>query len=246
MMNRKSWGVLLAVVLGVIGTLVLVAYVRDAKDRAVAGEKQVDVLVASERVAAGTAAENLNSATKSERVPAKVRADDAVTSLKSVAGLVTTTDLVPGEQLLRSRFTEPGQVAKGVGEVKLPVGDVEITLSLEPERAVGGLIRPGDKVAVFGSVDSLSTTSANGTTTNEPATSLLVHQVLVSNVQFEDRPNEPSRDETKTVAPTVNVLVTLAVDDPTAEKVLFFAEHGKVWLGAEQKDLVATSAGTAP
>lgn len=245
-MTRKSWGVLLAVVLGVVGTLVLVAYVRDAKDRAVAGEKRVDVLVASENVNAGTAAEDLHSSTKNERVPAKVRADDAVTNLKSVSGLVTATDLVPGEQLLRSRFTEPGQVAKGVGEVKLPVGFVEITLSLEPERAVGGLIRPGDKVAVFGSVDALSTTSADNSTTSEPATSLLVHNVLVTNVQFEDRPNEPSRDETKTVAPTVNLLVTLGVDDPTAEKILFFAEHGKVWLGAEQKDVVATSSGAAP
>jgi pilus assembly protein CpaB len=245
-MNRKSWGVLLAVVLGVVGTIVLVAYVRDAKDRAVAGEKLVDVLVASEPVTAGTAAEDLSSATKTERVPAKVRAEDAVTSLKAVAGLVTATDLVSGEQLLRSRFTEPGQVAKGVGEVKLPVGFVEITLSLEPQRAVGGLIRPGDKVAVFGSVDALTATSADNTTTTEAGTSLLEHGVLVTNVQFEDRPNEPARDETKTVAPTVDVLVTLGVNDATAENILFFAEHGKVWLGAEQKDAVATSSGAAP
>ena len=244
-MNRRSWGVVLAVVLGVVGTLVLVAYVRDAKDNAVAGEKRVKVLVTSKAVAAGTAAENLRSATKSERVPAKVRPAGAVTNLRSVAGLVTATDLVSGEQLLRARFVSPGQVAKGVGTVKLPRGFVEITLSLEPERAVGGLIRPGDTVAVFGSVDAL-TAAADTTTTNKAATSLLVHKVLVTNVQFEDRANEPSMDETQTVAPTVNLLVTLGVDDPTAENILFFAEHGKVWLGAEQKDVVATSPGTAP
>jgi pilus assembly protein CpaB len=244
-MNRKPLGILLAVVLGLVGTFVLVAYVRDAEDRALAGERLVDVLVASKPVAAGTAAESLRSVTTSERVPAKVRAQGAVTSLKSLSGLVTTTDMVAGEQVVRARFIEPGQVAKGVGEVKLPLGYVEITLSLEPQRAVGGLIRPGDKVAVFGSVDALTVALPKGQA-NATATSLLAHQVLVSNVQFENRANEPSRNETKTVAPTVNLLVTLAVDDATAEQILFYAEHGNVWLAAEQKDLTAASTGTTP
>lgn len=244
-MNRRSVGIVIAVLLGLAGTLVLVGYVRGAENRAVAGEKLVHVLVASKSVAAGTAAEDLRSATTSERVPAKVRPDGAVTSLKSLTGLVTATNLVSGEQLLRPRFVSPGQVTKGVGEVKLPSGFVEVTLSLEPERAVGGLIRPGDRVVVFGSVDT-GTTSPTNDGTAVAATSLVAHQVLVTNIQFQDRANEPSRDQTKTVAPTVNLLVTLGLDDATAQKVLFFAERGKVWLGAEQKDVVGTTTSTAP
>jgi hypothetical protein len=66
---------------------------------------------------------------------------------------------------------------------------------------------------------------------------VLAHQVLVTNVQVEDRSGEPSRDETQTVAPTKNLLVTVAVDDATAAKVLAFAADDNVWLGAEQANL---------
>src|SRR5437870_5352888 len=138
-MNRRAMGIVAAVVLGAVGTFVLVAYVRDAKDSAVADERLVPVIVASREIPAGTPAEDLGRMTKSERVPAKVRAGGAVTKLKGLRGLVTATDLVRGEELLRARFSTPERVTKGVGEVKVPVGFVEITLSLEPQRAVGGL-----------------------------------------------------------------------------------------------------------
>ena len=172
--------------------------------------------------------------TEHERIPQKVRGDGAVTSLREVKGLVTATELVPGEVLLRPRFATPGAVTKGVGEVKVPRGHVEITLSLEPARAVGGLIKPGSRVVAIGT----ATTGADGA---ELVGGVVAHQVLVTNVQVEDETGEPSRDETQTVAPTRNLLVTLAVDDVTAARILAYAQDDSVWLGAEQ----ATVAGAA-
>jgi pilus assembly protein CpaB len=233
-MSRRMIGVIAAVVLGAIGTFVLTAYVRDAEDRAVAGERVVKVIVASSRVDAGTAAEDLGSVTTTERVPAKVRGDGAITDLSEVKGMVTATDLVPGEVLLKDRFASPGQLTRGVGEVKVPVGNMEVTLSLEPQRAVGGLIKPGDRVVVIGTPGS----SANDAGIES---GVLAHQVLVTNVQVEDRSGEPSRDETQTVAPTKNLLVTLAVDDATAAKILAFAADGNAWLGAEQANLAGSA-----
>jgi hypothetical protein len=66
---------------------------------------------------------------------------------------------------------------------------------------------------------------------------VLAHQVLVTNVQIEESNGEPSRDETQTKAPTKNLLVTIALDDASAAKVLAFAADDNVWLGAEQADL---------
>ena len=66
-------------------------------------------------------------------------------------------------------------------------------------------------------------------------------QVLVTNLQLEDRSGEPSRDQTHTVAPTKNLLVTIAVDDGTAAKVLAFAADDNVWLGAEPADLAGST-----
>jgi pilus assembly protein CpaB len=233
-MSRRMLGVIAAVVLGAVGTFVLVAYVRGAEDRAVAGERMVNVIVASSSIDAGTAAEDLGSVTESERVPEKVRSDGAITDLAEVKGLVTATDLVPGEVLLKDRFASPGQTTKGVGEVKVPRGDMEVTLSLEPQRAVGGLIKPGDRVVVVGTPGSSA--SDAGLTAG-----VLAHQVLVTNVQLEDSSGEPSRDDTQTVAPTKNILVTIALDDATAATVLAFAADDSVWLGAEQANLAGST-----
>ena len=228
-MSRRTKGVVAAVVLGALGTFVLVAYVRGAEDRAVAGEKMVDVVVASKTIDSGTAVEDLQASTSRQRVPQKIRGDGAITSLREVRGLVTATDLVPGEVLRKPRFAKPGEAQKGVGEVKIPKGYVEITLSLKPERAVGGLIKPGSRVAAIG------TMSSSGSATEDSPETLLVHQVLVTDIQIVNRNGEPSREETKSTAPTKDLLVTMAVDSETAAKILSFAENGNVWLGAEQK-----------
>jgi pilus assembly protein CpaB len=113
-MKRNRLGIIAAVVIAAIATVVLVVYVRDAKESAVAGEKLVDVVVASEAIKAGTAATDLRNATTMERIPAKTRPDGALQSLKQVEGLVTSTDLVASEVLLQDRFVSPGQVEKGV------------------------------------------------------------------------------------------------------------------------------------
>ena len=123
-----------------------------------------------------------------QRVPEKVRSEGAITDLDEVKGLVTATDLVAGEVLLKDRFASPGQVTKGVGEVKVPRGSMEVTLSLEPQKAVGGLIKPGDRVVVIG------TPGSSASDAGLPA-GVLAHQVLVTNVQIEDRTGEPSRDD---------------------------------------------------
>jgi len=233
-MSRRMLGVIAAVVLGALGTFVLVAYVRDAEDRAVAGERLVDVVVATADIPANTAADDLDPVTKTEQVPAKVRADGAITSLSDVKGKVTANDLVPGEVLLADRFAAPGAVTQGVGEVKVPRGYTEITLALEPQRAVGGLIEPGDRVMVVGTPGSSPADVAI------PA-GVLAHQVMVTNVQIADRSGEPTGDETQTVAPTQDLLITLAVDDATATKILAFAAEGNVWLGAEQQELAGST-----
>jgi pilus assembly protein CpaB len=221
-------GVVAAIVAGAVGTVVLVAYVRGAEDRAVSGEKLVGVVVATHPVDVGTAADTMASLTKTEQVPAKVRPADAITSLSEVRNLVTATALVPGELLLKDRFAVSGQVSQGVGAVKIPAGDTEITLSLEPQRAVGGLVKPGGRVMVVGTPGNTPASAAD-------IAVVVAHQVLVTDVQVDTSSGQPSRDQTQTQAPTKNLLVTLAVDDLTATKVLAFADGGNVWLGAEQQ-----------
>jgi hypothetical protein len=63
---------------------------------------------------------------------------------------------------------------------------------------------------------------------------------LVTNVQVEQLPTSPGEDgagaDVPDLAPTGNLLVTLAVLPAEAEKVVFTAEHGFVWLVADDED----------
>lgn len=237
-MNRKLTGLAIAGVSALVGTLLLVGYVRSAEARALSGEELVDVLVVTEAIAAGTPAEEIAGNVVTEQVPAKVRADGAITDLDDLDGKVATVDLLPGEQLVVERF------AAEAARVGVPDGLLEVTVRLDPERAVGGTIRAGDKVAVFSSFDPFeidaSGTGAGGEGPKKTpnTTHLILHKVIVTNVQTATPVTQPKDEgdgdgDPFALAPTGNLLVTLALDADDAQRVLFTAEHGMLWLSAE-------------
>ena len=245
-MKRRIIGVVAAVVLAAVGTAVLVAYVRAAERRALAGEITVDVLVVREAIPQGATIADIARKVTAQQVPSKVRAQDALDSLDDLDGKVAAVDLVPGEQLVASRLVQPEAVV-AAGEVKVPSGLQQVSVALEPQRAVGGQVKPGDTVGFFASFDPFDIDGAvpgegsEGEKTPN-TTHLTLHKVLVTNVQVEQLPAEqPEAGDTKgkaqpDLAPTGNLLITLAVDAPAAERVVFAAEFGKVWLSAEPED----------
>jgi pilus assembly protein CpaB len=254
--KRKILGVIGALLLATIGTIALVAYVRDARDRAVAGEELVPVYRITRQVPAGTPAEEIAGFVAADTIPEKVRPDDAlvppaeeaenVDPFTVVAGLVTSVDLLPGEVLLAGRFVAPQTFEREESRiVEIPPELQEITVSLSPDRAAGGVLLPGDTVGVFASFDPFQLSSVgpveldgfllpeNGTSPN--STDLILHKVLVTRVQLEELPEveENQDDEEVQLAPKQNLLVTLAVDTRGAERIVFAAEHGFLWLSNE-------------
>lgn len=230
-MTRRLIGIVAAILLATIGTLVLVTYVRTAEDRALAGEATVNVLVVKDAIPRGTPAESLEGRVTSEKIPAKVQATGSVADLTGLEGKVTSVELIPGEQVVAQRFINP----QGLGTVDVPEGLLQVTINLEPQRALGGQIAPGDTVAVLSSfTDGQEEEQDEGAET----THVTLHKVLVTRVQSADGVQAAPADDggTQETAPPVgNLLVTLAVDAAAAERVVFSAEHGKVWLGAEPK-----------
>ena len=235
-MSRRVVGLLAALVLAGLGTLALVRYVEAAKERAVAGGTLVPVLVATEPITRGTPASEIGELVETVNVPTGVRPDDALTSVDQVRGQVAAVDLVIGEQLLASRFTSP----EVLEPPKVPPDKLRVTLSLKPERAVGGKLRVGDTVAVLASFDPFGQRGEDGNVIAN-TTHLILHKVVVAAVQAERaaggtraQPEEEGADPDATqAAPTGNLLVTLALDAPAVERVVFAAEHGRVWLSAE-------------
>ena len=221
-MRRRLLAALAALVLAATGAVVLLAYVRGADARALAGVQTVDVLVVDRPVAEGTPGEELAELVRTERLPAKAAVPGAVTDLGELAGRVATVDLQPGEQLLATRFAVPEDL--GVpGTVPAPEGAAEVSLLLEPQRAVGGRLAAGDTVGVHVSLPD--------------ATHAVLHRVLVTQVQ--GAPVAVADGEgTDTAssggaAPSASLMVTLGLRPEAVEAVVFGMEHGTVWLSLE-------------
>ena len=245
-MNKKRIGLIAAVALVGLGTLTLVRYVTSAEARALSGEELVDVLVVDQPVPAGTPASELAELLRVEAVPTKVQAAGALASLESAQNQVVSTDLVPGEQLTASRLVAPedlpqsgGRVATG-GKVTVPDGLLEVSIPLDPIRSVGGTIRPGDLVGVIVSFDAITSGDGGDGGDDDPegeeeVSGFLLHKALVTNVQGVAVP-EPTGEalaDDRPEIPTGELLVTVAVDGPSAEKLVFASQYGNIWLALE-------------
>lgn len=227
-MRRRLLAAAAALVLALVGTVVLVTYARSADQRAMAGMTTVPVLVVAEPVAAGTPAAELALLVRTEVLPAVAAVPGRVTDLADLAGQVAVSDLQPGEQLLAGRFAAPESL-QAPGTVAVPDGLAEVSVLLEPQRAVGGRLVAGDRVGVLISLET-------------PTTHATLNGVLVTQVQGAPAPaDSAAQADTETAsagspAPSASLMVTLALPVREAEQVVFGAEHGTLWLALEPAD----------
>jgi pilus assembly protein CpaB len=221
-LRRRLLAALAALVLAALGAVVLLAYVRGADARALAGVQTVDVLVVDRPVPEGTPGEELAELVRTERLPARAAVPGAVTDLDELAGRVATVDLQPGEQLLAARFAPPEDHSVP-GTVAPPEGAAEVSLLLEPQRAVGGRLAAGDTVGVHLSLDGQ---------TDAVLSRVLVTQVQGAPVAVADG-EATDTASSGGAAPSASLMVTLGLRPEAAEAVVFGMEHGTVWLSLE-------------
>lgn len=236
MTRRRLLGTIAAVLLTLFGTFVLIQYVRTAEARVLAGQEVTQVLVVDEPIPRGAPANEIRDRIRSERVSRNVLAEGSVASLDDLGNRVAAVDLVPGEQLVTDRFIEPAAL-EGSGQAQLPEGHQVVTIQLEPQRAVGGQIAAGDTVGVLASFQQAEVPDEEDPTQSlqeNATTAIILHKVLVTNVQGAPATSEDEDGEVP--VPAGALLVSLAVDAPEAERVVFAAEHGTIWLTLEPED----------
>lgn len=251
-----------AIILGVVGTFVLVSYVQNAEERALEGQELATVLVVTQPIPEGTPADSISGAVGPQELPVEAVAARAVSNLEDLVGLVASTDLVVGEQLLASRFHSPADAAVATRPEVSPEL-LQVTIPLEPARALGGRLVPGDLVSVIASFDSFNlntaepgdavaiqdvldqivvvgaATGADGTSPlqSPKATHLVIHKVLVTGIQVQNEPREsPDGATAVEYAPTGGLLITLAAHPDDIEKIVFTMEHGMLWLALENAE----------
>lgn len=224
-----------AVVLAIIGILLVFSYAQAADTRAMQKMEPVKVLVVQKPVPAGTSAEALTKLVAVEELPRTGVPESALASLEAQAGKVTSTDLVPGEQLLSERLIDPATLDVP-GSVPVPKGLQEVTFALEPQRLIGGRIVAGDTVGLFVTFKGVDTKDSAAPST----TGRVLHKVLVTSLQRAEatQATAPASPDTPNpqALPAGGMLVTVAVGDSAAAKIIYSAEHGSIWLTKEPAD----------
>lgn len=232
-------------VVAIIGTVLLFNYVQGADRRALANTETEDVLVVKQEVAAGTPASQLSQYVTTKTVPRTAVAEGVVEDLGSLGSKVTAVGLKPGEQLLSSRLVDANAFL-GPARVEVPEGLQEITVRLSIDRVVGGKVQAGDTVGVFISLGD-GASSLEGEGEGGSGTQLTFHKVLVTAVQFSSGQAAQTQGEATQASSqgalnaesqdkqtsSDSYLITFARNAVDAEKLVYAAEFGKIYLSKE-------------
>lgn len=221
-MSRRILAAIIAVVLAAIAALLVINYVSQADERAMADMSPETVLIVTDSVPEGTPAADLGDYVSADEVPAAMVVPDSLGSLDDVSGQVTTVRLYPGEQLVPGRFARPEDLEPD-DEVQAPEGYHQITVQLPTTRVIGGHLTAGDTVGFFVSA-------------GETETQLTLQKVLVTRVQGGVSVVEDD-DGAETTEPAADsLMVTLAVEATDAKLVAHAAEFHGIWLSLEPED----------
>ncbi|WP_458111589.1 Flp pilus assembly protein CpaB [Arthrobacter sp. R1-13] len=231
-----------AVVLAIVGAVLMFSYAQGADQRAVQNLEPVDVLVVKQAIPAGTPVEAIKASVAVEQLPGASVTESSLKTLDGVTGKVAAVDLVPGEQLVAERLVAPEEL-KTFGSVEVPAGLQEVSFQLEPQRVVGGRLTPGDHVGVFISMKEGGLEAKS----DKETTQLAIHKALVTAVQrapeaaaaAQPEPAasaEPTTDPRDSTLPTGSLMLTVAVNDVDAAKIIFAAEYATIWLTREPLD----------
>lgn len=140
---RRTLLLLAAVLVAAFGTSLVYLYVRGADARALGGQEIRSVLVATQTLRAGTAADALDATPRD--LPAIAVVDGAISDPKEVAGKVLTVQVVKGEQLTTAMFSaKASKVSAGQAAVSVEISDVN---------RVPALLTAGDTVDVYAKRD---------------------------------------------------------------------------------------------
>jgi pilus assembly protein CpaB len=152
--NRRVIGLLVAVVLAAIATVLLYMYIDSADDRA-AGEFELRrVYVATQRIEAGTSAEAAIAQALIEQrdIPETAVAQGAIGSLDAIQGLVAAVPIAPGQQIVDGSFAETTAVATGT-TLNVPEGLQAVSFQLSVLPGIAGFVNAGDRISILSIID---------------------------------------------------------------------------------------------
>jgi pilus assembly protein CpaB len=258
MNRRKLTGVVASLVVAALGTVILLKSVNSDVKAAVPVpvEPTVSVLKVVKPIPKGALADTLGDSVTVAQVRVSERLADTVEAPAAIAGMVAAQELYPNEQIVRARFVSPVQAAaeeEAANPSPETSGLIGVWVALEPLQAMNGKIKTNSSVAVFATLSGVTPIRDNPGEPSplNPSSSLIIHKAIVLDcIGCEAEapvagavpvpapaPADPAAAGAVPVAPTM-ISVKLGVDAPAAERLVFSAKYGSLWLGSEDPFVV--------
>jgi pilus assembly protein CpaB len=235
-MKRRGLTIALAVLLAILGTAGVLAYVNHANARALADQKPVTVLIAKSLIPSGTTAADAQrqGLLGTETLPAESVPANALTAVTpDISSLVTDSNVQPGQVLLRPLLVTAAQVTSGLA---IPSGMVAVAVMFCVPEAVAGNVHAGSQVAVFSTAGGGGNTGAcsgqRQQASGNATTKLILPRVTVLAVGSAAANSQSGTTSASTTTSTAQSgeLVTLAVDQQDAERLIALTESGLPYL----------------
>jgi len=220
-MGRRTVLLIVAALIAALGTSMVFLYVRGADARAEAAQEPVQVLKAVAKINPGETLADAQAQGKIQ-VGTVPRAQVLTGAVNSTAGLesqVALSTIYPNEQIISGKFGSPGDQQA----LTIPDGSIAISVNLSDTGRVAGFVTPGSEVAVF-----VSTTEDSGDQTRLLLSPVQVIAVGATTVVSTTTTSAAGAQTTEEIPKT---LLTLAVKQDEAEKIMFASTHGELSFG---------------
>jgi pilus assembly protein CpaB len=220
-------GLVCAALAAVVLLVAAAAYRRSVQ----ASANAATVLVATQRIPKNTSGTVIATETlfKATRIAAAQVTAGAVADAGALRAKVAVRDIFPGEQLTAADFTGNGGLP-----AQLAPDHRAVTLSLDSQHGMVGLLHNGDHVDVYAGVDDQSNLGRSA-----PVLRLLIRDVPVLRA---GSTSSGSSGISSVGSGSGTSDVTLDVNDGAAGALAFAQDHGKVWLVLRPANAVNTVA----
>lgn len=227
-MTRRILAITIAIVLAALGTagglfLVLTADQR-AQNRI---SDAITVAIATRRIPVGTTGAKVvsDSMVRFERMPRASVPRDVLSEIDAEhAKLVVTSSIEVGQILLAANFGDRSKVTSGL---PLPEGKLAVTVQTGAPEQVAGYVQAGSQVAIFLTYPVLD---SKGIKTTIERTRVLLPRVEVLAVGTY-RPSNDGTTGGSSDSRAGSVMITVAVDQAEAERLIGGLSHGTLYLG---------------
>jgi len=212
-MTYQLRNVVIAVVLGLLAAVLTTVYVTNYRKNVQHGQQDVGVLVAATNIPAGTSGAAIVSGHMLVRktIPRTALVPGAISSPDQISRLVSTQEVMVGEQVTKSRFGDANQL--GVrAQLKGTLRAIQV--AADPNQVLAGTLRAGDHVDLVG---NMKVESGAGSSTH-------YDRVVLRNVLVLRAPTVPDA-KTSDLNTTQKYSVMLAVTDSQASKLLFVVKN---------------------